>query len=72
MNYEILSTTPTVYQDPVKGVVNGVLVKVRLTKYNEVHDVRVPEMNVATVKKAVEKLSADRDALAGLNVTDEG
>ena len=69
--FEILSTTPTTYQDPVKGVVNGVLVRFRLTNYNEVHDVRVPEMNAATVKREIEKVVKQRDELAALNATTE-
>ena len=64
--YTILETSPTVYQDPVKGVVSGVLVRFTLDDYNEVHEIRVPEMNVATVKTAIEKISKQRDDLAAL------
>ena len=69
-SYEILDTQPTVYNDQVHGVINGVLVRFRITPYNEVHEVRVPEMNVTIVKQAIEKLVTDRDLLAGLGTTE--
>lgn len=65
-NYTILDTQPTVYQDPIKGVVNGVLVRFRIDPYNEVHEVRVPQMDVALVKDAIEKVVTQRDELANL------
>ena len=64
--YSIVDTQPTVYQDPIKGVVNGVLVRFTLDDYNEVHEIRVPEMNVQTVKTAIEKVVKQRDDLAAL------
>ena len=67
--YTILDTQPTVYQDQVRGIVNGVLVRFRMDAYNEVHEVRVPEMNVQTVKKAIEAIVTQRDELAGLNAS---
>lgn len=66
-SYTIISSVPTTYNDPERGIVNGVLVKVRLQPYNEVHDLRVPEMNVTLVKAAADKLLAERDALQALN-----
>lgn len=70
--YTILSTTPTIYQDSARGVVNGVLVKFRIEPYNEVHEVRVAEMNVTLVKNAIEKVVASRDDLAALGTAPEG
>ena len=64
--YTILDTQPTVYQDKVKGVVNGVLVRFTLDAYDEVHEVRVPELKVDLVKNAIEVVVAERDALAEL------
>jgi hypothetical protein len=67
--YTILETQPAVYQDNTKGIVNGVLVKVRLDDYDEVHEVRVPKMDVALVKSALDDLVKQRDALASLGQT---
>ena len=64
--YTILDTQPTVYLDPVKGVLNGVLVRFRMDAYNEVHEVRVPELNVKVVQDAIEKQVKQRDDLATL------
>lgn len=64
--YRIESTTPTIYQDSVHGVLNGVLVRFTIVPYNEVHEVRVPKMDVTIVKEAIEKVVAQRDELAAL------
>ena len=64
--YTIIDTSPTVYQDKTKGVVNGVLVRFSMDDYNEVHEVRVPEMNVKTVQAAIEKVVKERDDLANI------
>lgn len=65
--YTILSTIPTTYNDPVEGVVNGVLVRFRLDAYNEVHEVRIPKPDTQLAIQAVEKVVAFRDELAGLS-----
>lgn len=64
--YTIIDTTPAVYQDKLKGIVNGVLVRFRIDPYDEVHEVRVPELRVDLVKDAIEKVIIERDQLAGL------
>jgi len=64
--YTILTTQPTTYQDQALGIVNGVLVRFRLDDYNEVHDVRVPKMDVSAVKTAIEDVVKQRDELAAL------
>lgn len=64
--YTIIDTTPAVYQDKLKGIVNGVLVRFRIDQYDEVHEVRVPELRVDLVKDAIEKVITERDQLAGL------
>lgn len=69
-NYTILDTQPTVYQDKNKGVVNGVLVRFRMEAYDEVHEVRVPEMKVELVKAAIEKAIKERDALNTLGASE--
>jgi hypothetical protein len=46
--------------------VNGVLVRFTLDDYDEVHEVRVPKMDVTIVKAAIEAVSKERDALATL------
>jgi hypothetical protein len=65
-DYRILSTQPAVYQDKVDGVVNGVLVRFTIPAYDEVHEVRVPKMDVTLVKQVIESLVAQRDELAAL------
>jgi hypothetical protein len=65
-SYTIIDTQPTVYQDKSKGIVNGVLVRFTLDDYDEVHEVRVPRMDVTIVKAAIEAVSKERDALATL------
>lgn len=64
--YTIIDTGPTVYQDKSKGIVNGVLVRFRMDAYDEVHEVRIPEMKTAIAKAAIEAAIAERDALAQL------
>jgi len=64
--YTIVDTQPTVYQDAIKGIVNGVLVRFTLDAYNEVHEVRVPKMDVSTVKAAIDEVVKQRDDLASL------
>lgn len=64
--FTIQSTTPTIYQDPLLGVVNGVLVRFTIDDYNEVHEVRVPKMDVTLVKAAIEEMVKSRDELAAL------
>ena len=64
--YSIIDTQPTVYQDKSKGIVNGVLVRFRMLAYDEVHEIRVPEMKVDSVKTAIENAVKERDQLASL------
>lgn len=64
--YTIIDTTPAVYQDKTKGIVNGVLVRFRIDNYDEVHEIRVPELKVDLVKTEIERLIHERDALAEL------
>ncbi len=66
-DFSVISTSPLTYLDPVQGVVNGVLVRVRLVKYDEVHELRVPKMDAALVKAEIEKLLDQRDQLAELS-----
>ena len=65
-DYKILSTQPTVYQDKADGVVNGVLVRFTIPVYDEVHEVRVPKMDVTLVKQVIESMVVQRDELAAL------
>lgn len=64
--FTVLSTSPTTYNDPVAGIVNGVLVRFRLNDYNEVHDVRLPSLDPKAVVAAMTKVADQRDELAGL------
>ena len=65
--YTIISTQPTIYSDPVKGVVNGVLVKFSLDDYGEYNEVRVPKMDAKIVKASIEEVVKQRDELAKLS-----
>ncbi len=65
-NYVIQQVQPTIYLNNANQAVNGFVVYVYLPKYDEVHQLRLPNISEATVKAAAEKLLADRDALANL------
>ncbi len=67
--YTILSTQPTVYNDPVNNIVNGVLIRFRMDAYNEVSEVRIPEMDAAQARAAIEKVVSQRDTLAGVSTS---
>ena len=64
--YEVIQTVPSTYRDKVAGIVNGVLVTIRLVDYDEAHEIRIPSLDTAALKKAAEKLLAERDAMAAL------
>ena len=64
--YSIERTAPTVYLNESGQAVQGFLVFVRLDDYDELHEVRVPNLTPKTVEAAVNKLVASRDALANL------
>jgi len=70
--YSIVSTEPTIYQNGSKQIVNGVLVRILLTDYNEVHEVRVPSMSVEAVKAEADRIVKERDALAALGTNKKG
>ena len=63
-SYEIVSSTPTTYQDAIAGVVNGVLIRFKIEPYNEVHEVRIPRMEAKLAQTAIEQVVEERDALA--------
>ena len=65
-NYKINFTDKTTYNDPVKGIINGVLVSYTMTDYNEVHEIRVPTMDANLVKAEIEKAIKARDELSAL------
>lgn len=71
-DYQVVSSTPTTYLDPVQGVVNGVLVRFRMVAYNEIHEVRIPSMNAALAKSAIEQAVTERDALSSLSQSSKG
>lgn len=62
--YTIIDTQPTTYNDPVKGIVNGVLIRFRLDDYDELHEVRIPSMDNALARAAIERVLKQRDELA--------
>lgn len=64
--YTIIETQPTVYLDQSNRVVNGVLVRFRIDDHDELHEVRVPKLDVAVIKSAIEEIVKARDELAAL------
>lgn len=64
--FTVLSTSPTTYNDPVLGIVNGVLIRFRLTDYNEIHDVRLPSLDARAAQVAMQQVLDQRDQLAGV------
>ncbi len=64
--YSVGQTTDTTYLDTRKQAVKGFSVSVTLLDYDETYEVLVPNLNEATVKKAIEDLLTKRDKLANL------
>ena len=67
-DYKVETALPDMYLDAGGKPVRGYVVRVTLTKYAELHDIQVPSLDPKVVKAAIEKLSAQRDALAALGV----
>lgn len=65
-SYTIVGTQPTVYNDPVQGVVNGALVRFKINDYDEVHEVRIPKLDAKLAKSAIEDYIKQRDAIEAL------
>ena len=65
-DYKVETAQPDMYLDAGGKPVRGYVVRVTLTKYAELHDIQVPSLDPKVVKAAIEKLSAQRDALAAL------
>jgi len=65
--YSVERTNPTMYINEANQTIQGFIVFVRLTDYDELHEIRVPSLDPKVVSKAIDKLVANRDALAGLN-----
>jgi hypothetical protein len=63
--YTVKATSKTTYNDPEKGIVNGVLIVFMMDQYNERGEVRIPEMSASAAQSAIEKYVAERDKLAG-------
>lgn len=64
--YTVVSVQNTVYLDKGGKAVNGYIVTASLPDYNEELQVKVPNIEPATVKAELDKLTANRDALAKL------
>lgn len=63
--FKIVETRPTVYNDRAQGVINGYLTTFNMTDYDEIHEVRTPKLDAATITAAIEAALKERDALAG-------
>lgn len=62
--YEITGTTKSIYNDPDKGIVNGVKVSFKMLAYDERGEVNIPVMSAQAAKEAIEKYVSERDQLA--------
>lgn len=65
--YRVLKVTPTVYLDKRQNAVNGVLIDIELIDFDEVHAIRLPNMDEKAVKIEAEKLLVQRENLAKLS-----
>lgn len=64
--YKVESTAPTMYINAKNQTVQGYIVYIQLTDYNELHEIRVPSLDTNVVKTAADKLLADRNNLASI------
>lgn len=62
-DYTVISTQPYTYLDATGQVVDGYRVFFTITEFDETHFVQVPNLNPATVSKAVKALVADRKSI---------
>jgi len=62
--YKVTLTEPTVYLDQGGKAVTGFLVRVYFPDFDEIHELRVPNLKPETVKVAAETLLEQREALA--------
>jgi hypothetical protein len=65
-NFTVEHTQSTVYLNRSGTAIQGYLVIVNLPEFDEVHELRVPDLKPETVKRAAEELYQQRKALAGL------
>ena len=64
--YKVLSVAQTVYMDGKGKPINGFALTVDLKDYDETIIVNVPTTDPDTARKSIEKMLADRQALAEL------
>ena len=64
--YIIQNTAPSLYLDRAGKAVNGFTVYVLFTEFDELHNLNVASLAENVVKPEVEKLLAQREALAKL------
>jgi len=67
--YIVRSTEPVLMPDAKRGAINGVLITIYLPDYDEVHEIRIPEMNAKLAQTAIEQFVKQRDTLASLGET---
>lgn len=65
-DFAIENTQNTLYLDKGGQPVNGYRIRVRLLQWDELHDINVPSMDPQVVAEAIQKLIAQRQALADL------
>lgn len=64
--WSIVSTVPQTYVDPTGRIVNGYIVYVNFTQWNESHQVTVKSLDPAVVAEAVNMLYTQREGLDNL------
>lgn len=62
--YTVVQVQPTVYNDQVAGIVNGVLVRINLQPYNELYEIRIPRMDSNLVDSKAQDIIVERDKLS--------
>lgn len=64
--FRIVNAQNTLYIDNGGRPVNGYQIRVELNGFNETHEINVPSLEPEVVRQAVERLLAQREALANL------
>ncbi len=64
--YVIEKTRGEPYLDKTNNVINGFIVTVLFVDFDEMHEIKVPDMKTETVKNAIELLLSERNGLQNL------
>jgi hypothetical protein len=64
--YKVEKTMNNPYLDQMGSVIDGFTIRVRLFEFDEVHELKTPNLNLETVQNAIEELISNREALRDL------